>query len=372
MGKPAIGLGVIGVNTTNMGSTVSLLRDVPDLRYVLRGICAARAEPLEALAREWGVPFHTTDYRDLVARPEVDVVAVFSPDHLHAEHCMAALAEGKHVICTKPMVTSLEDARRLVKAVQRSGRKFLVGQTMRFDRQFLTLRQFVERGDLGRLRVAQAHYVHDMRPVYELTPWRLRAPQDLMYGGIVHVADILRSFCGEVAEVHALANHGTLTPEYPKEDNYLLNLRFENGVIGQGVGLHGIVHPPMPMMQVSLFGTGGSAVSDFTDNEPGTLRMTLDSLPADQEGAPRRRRRCAEEGVPPREPLVMQFSPEKDTSVYGHGQTVIRYMRHFQQCLDEDWEPSPGVVDGAKAVAVGAAAWESVRTGKAVRTEPVD
>jgi predicted dehydrogenase len=68
----------------------------------------------------------------------------------------------------------------------------------------------------------------------------------------------------------------------------------------------------------------------------------------------------------------MQFPPEKDTSVYGHGQTVIRYMRHFQECLDEDREPTPGVVDGAKAVAVGAAAWESVRTGKAVRVEPVE
>jgi predicted dehydrogenase len=353
MSRPSIGLGVIGVNATNMGSTVSLLREEPDLRYELRAICAARAGPLEALAREWGVPFHTTDYRALVERPEVDVVAVYSPDHLHAEHCLAALAAGKHVVCTKPMVTSLEDARDLVRAVSRSGKKFLVGQTMRFDRQFLTLRQFVERGDLGQLRVAQAHYVHDMRPVYQMTPWRVQAPQDLMYGGIVHVADILRSFCGDVAEVHAFANHGELTPEYPLEDNYLLNLRFESGVIGQGVGLYGIVHPPMPMMQVSLFGTGGSAISDFTDNEPGNLRITLDSLPA-------------------REPLVMRFPPEKDTSVYGHGQTVIRYMRHFQQCLDGDREPSPGVVDGAKSVAVGAAAWESVRMGKAVTVGAVE
>src|SRR5207245_1287217 len=216
-------------------------------------------------------------------------------DHMHAEHCLAALAAGKHVICTKPMVTSLADARELVRAVRRSGKKFLVGQTMRFDRQFLTLRQFFERGDLGKLRVAQAHYVRDMRPIYQLTPWRLKVPQDLMYGGIVHVADILRSFCGEATEVHAFANHGTLTPEYPMEDNYLLNLRFESGVIGQGVGLYGLVHPPMPMMQVSLFGTCGSAISDFTDNEPGTLRVTLDALPV-------------------HEPLMMQFPPEKDTS----------------------------------------------------------
>ena len=93
--------------------------------------------------------------------------------------------------------------------------------------------------------------------------------------------------------------------------------------------------------------------ADFTDNEPGTLRLTLDALPV-------------------HEPLVMQFPPEKDTSVYGHGQTVIRYMRPFQQCLDEDREPSPGVVEGAKAVAVGAAAWESVRSGKAVKVPSIE
>ena len=121
MPSTRIGLAVIGVNATNMGSTVRLLRDVPDLRYDLRAICAARAGPLAALAREWEVPFHSTDYRALVERPDVDVVAVYSPDHLHAEHCLAALAAEKHVVCTKPMVTSLEDARKLVQAVRRSG-----------------------------------------------------------------------------------------------------------------------------------------------------------------------------------------------------------------------------------------------------------
>ena len=63
----------------------------------------------------------------------------------------------------------------------------------------------------------------------------------------------------------------------------------------------------------------------------------------------------------------MTGPPETDTSVYGHGQTVIRYMQHFQQCLDQDLEPSPNVVDGAKSIAVGAAAWESILTGKSVK-----
>ena len=91
----AIGLGVIGMNPTNMGSTATLLKDVPDLKYELRGICAKRADVLENYANQIGVDFWTTDYRELVQRDDVSVVAIYSPDHLHAEHCVAAIEAGK-------------------------------------------------------------------------------------------------------------------------------------------------------------------------------------------------------------------------------------------------------------------------------------
>lgn len=348
MSTAAIGLGVIGMNPHNMGSTMTLVRDAPDLRYTLVAACARRGDVLQAYAKREGIPFATTDYRELVARQDVDVVAVYSPDALHAEHCIAALEAGKHVVCTKPMVTSLDQAKALVAAVRKSGRLFLVGQTMRFDRQFATLRQMVEAGDLGELMAAEAFYIHDLRPVYSFTPWRLTIPQDFMYGGVTHPVDVLRSFLGDVEEVHCYAAKGKLTPEYPIKNLFYLNLKFTSGVIGQVKGLYDVVEPPLPMMQVVLYGTGGTAVGEFTDNAPGVLRVVQDRLPV-------------------KNPLTMHFEPERDTSVYGHGATVVRYMRHFQDCLDGEAEPSPSVVDGAKACAVAAAAWESAESGKPVR-----
>ena len=71
-----IGLGVIGINPRNMGSTMTLLWDVPGLRYRLVAACAKRREVLEPYAKSVGIPFATTDHRELVRRPEVDVVAV--------------------------------------------------------------------------------------------------------------------------------------------------------------------------------------------------------------------------------------------------------------------------------------------------------
>ena len=343
-----IGLGVIGINPTNMGSTTSLLAGVPTLNYELRAVCAKRADVLAKYAQELGVTYWTTDYRELVQRQDVDVVAVYSPDHLHAEHCLAAVAANKHVICTKPMVTNLDDAKQLVKAVKEKGVKFLVGQTMRFDLQFLTLQQMFEDEELGELMASEAYYIHDMRPVYDFTPWRLEVPQDLMFGGVVHPVDILRCFSGDVEEVHAYGSKGQLTPDFPLMNNFFLNLKFKNGQIARAMGLYDVVHPPIPMMQVILYGSKGTVRADFTDNEEGSVEVVLDKMPLKQ-------------------PFKMACPPETDTSVYGHGQTVIRYMSHFQECLESNLEPSPNVVDGAKSVAVGVAAWESIRTGKPVK-----
>ena len=348
MSKSEIRLGVIGMGPSNMASTLTMLDQEPDLRYRVQAICARRPAVLEECAQQFGVQHYTTDYKELVARDDVDVVCVYSPDHLHAGHCIAALEQGKHVVCTKPMVTTLEDARKLALMVRETQLKFLVGQTMRFDRQFLAAKKLFDDGDLGSLIALEAYYLHDMRPVYAFTPWRLTAPQDFMFGGCVHSIDVIRAFGGDVDTVHAVAIKGNLTKEYPIPDNFFLNMQFTSGVIGRVSGLYGIVHPPTPMMQFGIYGSQGSLQSEFTDNEPGEIRVVLEKLPGHK-------------------PLRSVFEPETDLSAYGHGATVIRYMRHFQDCLDNDLDPSPGVLDGAKSVAVGVAAHESIKTGKAVK-----
>jgi len=347
MAEP-IRLGIIGMGLNNMASTFTMLDDVEDLNYQITAICSIPQTTVDACCKEFGVPFGTTDYRELLGRDDVDVVCIFSPDHLHGEHAAAALEAGKHVVCTKPMVTTLDDAKKLVQLVKKTKLKFLVGQTMRFDRQFLHAKQLFEDGKLGELIAMESFYLHDMRPVFEFTPWRLEVPQDFMYGGCVHSIDVIRAFGGDIDEVQAFSNEGKMTAGYPIDDNFFLNVRFKSGVIGRVAGLYGIVHPPTPMMQFGVFGTGGSLQAEFTDNEPGEIRVILDAWDE-------------------KKPEVTAFEPERDRSAYGHGATVIRYMRHFQECLDDDLDPSPSVIDGAKSVAVGWAARESIKTGKVVK-----
>jgi predicted dehydrogenase len=344
MAKKSIGIGVIGVG---MGSTMFPLNRMEDSIFEVRGICSNHEDRLRALDEEWNFGFYTTDYRDLVARNDIDVVGVYSPDHLHYDHCKEALNAGKHVVCTKPLTNNLDHAKELVKLVKKTGLKFLVGQTMRYDPQFAAAKKFFDDGDIGRILFAEAHYLHDIRPVFEMTPWRLEVPQDFMYGGVCHPVDILRWFLGDIEEVHAYGSRGKLST-YPLMDNFSLNVKFSNGTIGRILGLYGVVEPAEPMMKLSLYGDTMNVVAEYTDNKGGKVAVVWDK-------------------VEYRPASTMEFPIELGVDVYGHTKTVLRYMKHFEDCLLNDREPVPNVVDGAKTISVGHAAYESIETGKPAR-----
>ena len=340
-----IGIGVIGLG---MGATMFPLNEKEDSKFEVRGICGLISEEkAKDIMEKWNIKFFTSEYKELIKRKDIDVVGVYSPDFLHGIHCKAALEAGKHVVCTKPLTDNLKEAIELVNLVKKTGLKFLVGQTLRYDPQIATLRKFYDDGDIGRIIFAEAHYIHDMRPVFDFTPWRLEHPQDLMFGGTCHPIDTLRWFLGDVDELHAFGKKGEMSP-YPIIDNYILNLKFKNGAIARALGLYGVVEPPEPMMKLSIFGDKGSGVATYTDKKGGSFDFIYDKIEY--------------------KPIAhMEFPPEPGIDVYGHTKTVGRYMKHFEDCLIDDKEPSPSVIDGAKTISAGDAAWKSIKTGKVVK-----
>ena len=117
-------------------------------------------------------PFVTHDYRELLARDDVDAVGVFTPDNLHAEPTIAALEAGKHVFCEKPMAIATEDCDRMLDAWQRSGKRFMVGMNMRYMDSFLAVKDVVESGQIGAVKAVWVRhfvgfggfaYFHDYR-----------------------------------------------------------------------------------------------------------------------------------------------------------------------------------------------------------------
>lgn len=332
-----MGINMLPVNKTDIPLKVTAICDTNE----------ARLNEAKALHKE--LEFVTTDYQELCSRSDIDIIAVFSPDALHYDHCRAALLNNKHVICTKPLVTKLEDAKELVRLTEEKGVKFLVGQTMRYEPQFAAVKRMYDDGELGDALFAEAHYVHDMRPVFDATPWRIEMPQDIMFGGTCHPVDVLRWFFGDVESVHCLGTNGDMyeSPKgthYTGPNDFLLNLKFKNGVIARVLGAYGLVEPPMPMMGVKVFGTKGSANGEFSDFLGGKVQVSYDKYEI-------------------KSPFEALYPPEKNGS-FGHGTTVLRYLEHFADCLINDKTPVPDVKEGAKSIAVCCAAYDSIRSGQ--------
>ena len=329
-----LGVGVIGLG---MGMYTLEINRHPELNMKVRGICATKKDKLARVAKEYDIPFTTTDYRELLDRDDIHIIGVYSPDHLHALHCIDALKAGKHVICTKPMVTTLDECERVVKAVDDTGLKFLVGQTSRFTQMFMAAKRIYDKGYLGDLIFAEASYVHDLRALFKTKPWWRQKPQkDFLLGGGCHPIDLLRWFMGDIDEIQAYGRCGNLVEGYTREDNFLINLKFKNGGLARVLAAYDLVKPPLPGLTLGLYGTKGSLFND-------TLILDTDEGPKQQK---------------------IELPEE---AFFDHSGQVMLYMKHLEDCIINDKEPLVNARDGAQVVAACLASWESIRTGKPVK-----
>ncbi len=104
--------------------------------------------------------FFTHDYRELIARDDIDAIAVTSPDFTHEEYAVAALEAGKHVFCEKPLAITIEGCDRILEAWRASGRHFMVGFNMRYMRMFNVMKQIADDGVIGEIKAVWVrHFV---------------------------------------------------------------------------------------------------------------------------------------------------------------------------------------------------------------------
>lgn len=112
-------------------------------------------------AKEFGGPDAKvyTDYRELLENKEIEVVHVCTPNVSHSQITVDAFAAGKHVLCEKPMAHNTEDARKMIEAWKRSGKKFTIGYQNRFRPEVQMLKKCVDNGDLGEIYYGKAHAI---------------------------------------------------------------------------------------------------------------------------------------------------------------------------------------------------------------------
>jgi predicted dehydrogenase len=131
-------------------------------RANLHAICQRTESKLNEVGDAFGVERRYASYDELLADPDVDAVHINTPIPDHAPQSIAALKAGKHVMCTVPMATSIEDCRAIVNLVKETGLKYMMAETVVYAREFLFVKEMYERGELGKIQFLQASHQQDM------------------------------------------------------------------------------------------------------------------------------------------------------------------------------------------------------------------
>jgi predicted dehydrogenase len=125
-------------------------------------ICQRDPAKLKQIGDAFKIDKRCTAYEDILKDAQVDFVHINTPIPDHAPMSIAALKAGKHVMCTVPMATTVEDCRQIVELVQKTGLKYMMAETVVYAREFLFLRELYTKGELGSIQFVQASHQQDM------------------------------------------------------------------------------------------------------------------------------------------------------------------------------------------------------------------
>ncbi len=125
-------------------------------------ICRRNPDQLQQTGDEFSIERRTTSYDDVLADPDIDFVHINSPINDHAWMSLKALDAGKHVMCTVPMATTIDECRQIVEKVQATGLKYMMAETVVYSREFLFLRNMVQKGEMGKIQHLAASHPQDM------------------------------------------------------------------------------------------------------------------------------------------------------------------------------------------------------------------
>ena len=125
-------------------------------------ICQRNVEKLNEIGDAYSIEKRYSNFDELLADPSVDAVHINSPIPNHAEQSLKALRAGKHVACTVPMATSVEECLEIVKTTRETGKKYMMMETVVYSREFLFVKELYETGELGKVQFLKASHQQDM------------------------------------------------------------------------------------------------------------------------------------------------------------------------------------------------------------------
>jgi predicted dehydrogenase len=247
-----------------------------------------------ALAKDYSIPQVYTDWRRMLAEVEPNVVSVCLPNVLHREVTIAALEAGAHVLCEKPLATSVAEAREMFDAARRAGRVLMAAQHFRFEAAAQAIKRAVESGALGQIYHAEAIAVRRMG----IPTWGSFHQRALSFGGClldigVHMLDqtlwlmgnptptrvsaVTQQRFGRRPEIAAAHGNAWNPKLFDVEDSAVAFVRFQDGA---SLIVHACwaAHIKESRFSSHLLGTEGGAITD-----PPTIYRLRDGMQVDEE-----------------------------------------------------------------------------------------
>ena len=323
----------------------------PTLRPRMKVICGRTPSAVRAAAREYGWDEAATDWQEVVARKDIDLVDVSTPGDSHMEIAIGAARAGKAVFCEKPLANTVRDAERMLAAVEKAGVVHMICHNYRRAPAVMLARQLIAEGQLGTIRHYRGTYLQDWitDPNFPLV-WRLdkkKAGSGALGDIAAHSIDLARFLVGEISEVAAdLATFVKMRPlpDNPKkrgrvtvDDASVSLVRFANGAIGT-IEATRMAPGRKNYNRFEINGSRGSLAFDL--ERMNELELYLE---ADQQRVRGFRRILVTEST---HPYVKAWWPPGHIIGYEH--TFTHTVYDLLEAMARDKVPQPNFVDGVR------------------------
>jgi predicted dehydrogenase len=308
-------------------------------RWRLAAVCDLNQERLDKVADEFGVESRTRSFDDLVGRADIDVIDICTPPATHFELVTRALAAGKHVVCEKPLVGSLRDVDRLLKAEAESGRILMPVFQYRYGDGAQKAKRIIDAGIAGKpyLGTVETHWKRTA--AYYEVPWRGKWETEL--GGVlmthaIHIHDMLTYLMGPVSKLFARV--ATRVNAIEVEDCVAASLEMASGALvasSATLGSQSEISRLRLCFENVTFESGGAAYSP--GDEPWTIQPANDEVAARIEA------------------LLADYQPV--------GRRFLGQMDAFHEALNGRGPVPVTIADARRALELATAFYHSAQTG---------
>ncbi len=332
-----IRLAIIGAGSIAQVAHIPNWKNIPGVELV--AVCDTHKARARGVAEKYGIPHFFTDDESVLKMDDIDAVDICAPTNMHKTLAINALSAGKHVLVEKPMSRTVEEAEQMVRAAKQHKRKLMVAMNVRFWRDVVNLRQFIENGELGEIFYAKCGWLRRQEK------WTERAwlfDKKYSGGGVlmdlgIQILDMTLWLFGnkKVKSVKAATyNH---VAKLEVEDAAVGFIQLEDGsTIALEVGW--TLLTPQDKLYADVYGTKGGAVLN-------PLRV----IKAMKEG-------------------LVNITPQMDESPsYRYKLSYRDELRHFVQCLREDKPMLSSGAESLERMRVLEAMYQSAHLGKEVK-----